>query len=129
MDAVAFGLNRRHGFDGITVARLERADGVRQRRSDDDGRLQITITERPDQVELTFRDNGCGMPPDVIEHLFEPFFTTKEVGQGTGLGLSISQRIVCDHDGTLEAESDGAGHGSTFRLRLPTAQPVQQLAA
>jgi signal transduction histidine kinase len=97
--------------------------------TDDDGKLTITITEHPDQVELTFRDNGCGMPPEVIEHLFEPFFTTKEVGQGTGLGLSISQRIVRDHDGTLEAESDGAGHGSTFRLRLPTAQPMQQQAA
>lgn len=97
--------------------------------TDDDGKLQITITERPDQIELTFRDNGSGMPPEVIEHLFEPFFTTKEAGQGTGLGLSISQRIVCDHDGTLEAESDGPGHGSTFRLRLPTAQPLQQQAA
>jgi signal transduction histidine kinase len=97
--------------------------------TDDDGKLQITIAERPDQIELTFRDNGSGMPPEVIEHLFEPFFTTKEAGQGTGLGLSISQRIVCDHDGTLEAESDGPGHGSTFRLRLPTAEPLQQLAA
>lgn len=93
------------------------------------GRLQVRIDERPDQVELTFTDNGSGMTPDVIEHLFEPFFTTKEVGKGTGLGLSISQRIVRDHDGTLEAESDGPGCGSTFRLRLPTAAPAVDLAA
>ena len=97
--------------------------------TDAGGRLQIQIEERPDQVELTFSDNGSGMAPDVIEHLFEPFFTTKEVGKGTGLGLSISQRIVRDHDGTLEAESDGPGHGSIFRLRLPTTAPMAELAA
>jgi signal transduction histidine kinase len=97
--------------------------------TEEGGRLQIQIDERPDQVELTFSDNGSGMTPDVIEHLFEPFFTTKEVGKGTGLGLSISQRIVRDHDGTLEAESDGPGRGSTFRLRLPTTAPVAEMAA
>ena len=64
------------------------------------------------------------MTPDVLSHLFEPFFTTKEVGKGTGLGLSISQRIVRDHDGTLEARSPGKGKGSTFRMRLPTSAPA-----
>ena len=93
------------------------------------GLLTISIVEQPDQVELVFTDNGCGMTPDVIEHLFEPFFTTKETGKGTGLGLSISQRIVRDHDGTLEADSDGPGRGSTFRLRLPSTAPAMELAA
>jgi signal transduction histidine kinase len=74
-------------------------------------------------VELSFTDNGSGMTPDVLSHLFEPFFTTKEVGKGTGLGLSISQRIIRDHDGTLEATSAGTGQGSTFRMRLPTTAP------
>lgn len=93
--------------------------------TDANGRLDIAITERPDQVELAFTDNGSGMTPDVLEHLFEPFFTTKEVGKGTGLGLSISQRIVRDHDGALEATSAGKGKGSTFRLRLPTSAPAE----
>jgi signal transduction histidine kinase len=97
--------------------------------TDGGGRLQVQIDERPDQVELTFTDNGSGMTPEVIEHLFEPFFTTKEVGKGTGLGLSISQRIVRDHDGSLEAESDGPGRGSTFRLRLPATAPAAEMAA
>jgi len=94
----------------------------------EDGRLQISIVDRPDQVVLSFRDNGCGMGRDVIEHLFEPFYTTKEVGKGTGLGLSISQRIVRDHGGALDAESDGPGKGSTFHLRLPAKAPTLRAA-
>lgn len=93
------------------------------------GRLDISIHECPDHVELEFRDNGCGMTQKTIAHLFEPFYTTKEVGKGTGLGLSISQRIVRDHDGTLEADSDGPGQGSTFRLRLPAGPAAQRIAA
>jgi signal transduction histidine kinase len=93
------------------------------------GLVEIGILERPDQIEISVRDNGCGMTPQVIEHLFEPFYTTKQAGKGTGLGLSISRRIVCDHGGTLEAESAGPGRGSTFRLRLPTnSLPAQQAA-
>ena len=66
---------------------------------------------RADQAELTFTDNGCGMTDEVLEHLFEPFFTRRRDGQGTGLGLSITYRIVADHDGRIEAHSDGPGPG------------------
>lgn len=97
--------------------------------TDENGTLDISIGERPDQVEIVFRDNGCGMTDETIAHLFEPFYTTKEVGKGTGLGLSISQRIVRDHDGVLEADSDGPGEGSTFRLRLPAGPAVKRSAA
>jgi signal transduction histidine kinase len=97
--------------------------------TDEDGRLEISIRERPDHVELTFCDNGYGMTDETIAHLFEPFYTTKEVGKGTGLGLSISQRIVRDHDGVLEADSAGPGEGSTFRLRLPAGPAAQRKVA
>lgn len=97
--------------------------------TDENGRLDISITDRLDQVELSFTDNGSGMTSDVLAHLFEPFFTTKEVGKGTGLGLSISQRIVRDHDGALEATSPGKGQGSTFRMRLPASAPADSMAA
>lgn len=83
------------------------------------GEVTIDIRELPDAVEITCKDNGCGMTPDVLEHLFEPFYTTKDTGKGTGLGLSISHRIVRDHDGVLEAASDGPGTGSKFLIRLP----------
>ena len=55
-----------------------------------------------------------------------PGLAGEGVGQGTGLGLSISQRIVRDHQGTLEADSDGPGQGSTFRLVLPAVESVGQ---
>ncbi len=93
------------------------------------GAVTLSLRECPDSILLTCRDTGVGMTPEVLEHLFEPFFTTKQGGKGTGLGLSISHRIVQDHDGVLEATSDGPGHGSTFRLRLPRRAPTNQQAA
>ncbi|MCA9112581.1 MAG: hybrid sensor histidine kinase/response regulator, partial [Planctomycetaceae bacterium] len=71
---------------------------------------------------------GCGMTPEVLEHLFEPFYTTKDTGKGTGLGLAISHRIIRDHDGVLEAASDGPGAGSTFVIRLPKANRQMKAA-
>jgi len=86
---------------------------------DPGGKLSIEIIEKMDEVRLVFRDEGCGMTPEVREHLFEPFFTSRKVGRGTGLGLSISHRIISDHGGTIEAHSEGPGLGSTFSIRLP----------
>jgi two-component system, NtrC family, sensor kinase len=90
--------------------------------TDPGGEVRIGIRETPDCVEVTCQDNGCGMTPEVLDHIFDPFFSTKQnkaSAKGTGLGLSISHRIVQDHHGSLEATSDGPGKGSTFRLRLP----------
>ena len=83
------------------------------------GKLEIVLVERTDRIDLVFRDNGCGMTPEVQEHLFEPFFTRRASGKGTGLGLAITHRIVRDHGGTINVESDGPGQGSTFLIHLP----------
>lgn len=85
------------------------------------GTVTITLRRTKSHAELIFADNGCGMTEEVQEHLFEPFFTRRREGQGTGLGLSIVYRIVADHDGTIEAHSDGPSRGSTFRVLLPMA--------
>jgi signal transduction histidine kinase len=95
---------------------------------EDGGTLDINVAEQTDEVIVTFKDDGCGMTAEVIDHLFEPFFTKRKSGKGTGLGLSISHRIVADHGGTIEAVSDGPGKGSTFRVRLPR-KPAVSLAA
>lgn len=88
---------------------------------DDGGCVRVRLESHDGRAVLTVTDNGCGMTPDVQEHIFEPFFTRRRDGQGVGLGLSITYRIIADHGGDIEATSDGAGRGSTFRVRLPLA--------
>ncbi|MCR4413983.1 MAG: HAMP domain-containing histidine kinase, partial [Thermoguttaceae bacterium] len=89
---------------------------------EDGGLVRVVVSRRDGAAELAVIDNGCGMTPDVLEHVFEPFFTRRREGQGTGLGLSISYRIVSDHGGAITAESAGPGQGATFRVRLPMAE-------
>lgn len=84
-------------------------------------------------VRLTVRDNGRGMPPEVIERLFEPFYSTKEVGRGTGLGLATVWHLVTGFGGRVEVEST-LGQGSAFHVVLPVyphsgASPVAAPAA
>jgi signal transduction histidine kinase len=86
------------------------------------GKVTVEVVEDGNQAELIFRDNGCGMTDEVLEHLFEPFFTRRRGGQGTGLGLSISYRIIADHHGQIEATSDGPGQGAQFIVTLPLSE-------
>jgi len=89
---------------------------------EDDGLVRVGLSQRQGFAELTIGDDGCGMEPEVLQHVFEPFFTRRRSGQGTGLGLSITYRIIAEHHGEIEAESPGAGQGSTFRIRLPLCE-------
>ena len=72
-----------------------------------------------DRVEISIRDNGTGIPPDVKDKMFNPFFTTKPAGEGTGLGLSISHDIIVkQHAGSIEVDTQ-AGEFTEFRIILP----------
>ncbi len=68
-----------------------------------------------DYVRITVRDDGPGIPPEVLPRIFDPFFTTKAPGEGTGLGLSIAHGILRSHGGAITAAST-LGAGSTFAL-------------
>jgi signal transduction histidine kinase len=93
---------------------------------DPGGALQIELAQSRDKAEIVFTDDGCGMTDEVLAHLFEPFFTRKRGGQGTGLGLSIVYRIVTDHGGQIDAQSDGPGRGSRFKVTLPLARTSKE---
>lgn len=83
----------------------------------DGGTIRVTTYRRDGWVELSVRDNGCGMSCEFMENgLFRPFKTTKK--QGVGIGLFQSKMIVEAHKGRLEVESQ-EGKGSTFRVLLP----------
>jgi len=83
---------------GILTLRTQRAG---------DGKIQIDV-----------RDDGVGMPPEVMANLFEPFFTTKERGRGLGLGMAISRSIIERHEGTI-AVTSAPGSGTAVTIALP----------
>lgn len=84
------------------------------------GNLTLSSRKGPDEghVQIEVRDDGVGMPPEVLANMFEPFFTTKEHGRGLGLGLAISRNIVDRHGGRIEVASE-PGHGTAFTITLP----------
>lgn len=69
-------------------------------------------------VQLTFRDNGCGIEKRLLDRIFDPFFTTKKASEGTGLGLSIAQSIIEGHSGYIFVES-AVGEGTVFTIYIP----------
>jgi len=82
------------------------------------GALTVRTEIRHDKkiLQVQIQDNGAGISKENQTHLFEPFFTTKK--NGTGLGLAISQRIIIEHHGKIEVQSQ-SGKGSTFAISLP----------
>jgi two-component system nitrogen regulation sensor histidine kinase GlnL len=94
-----------------------------------DGEITITTAYRPGirmqrpgqnervalPLEICIRDNGSGVPEDILPHLFDPFVTTK--AQGSGLGLALVAKIVGNHGGVIECES--VAKRTTFRVLLP----------
>jgi two-component system NtrC family sensor kinase len=72
-------------------------------------------------VQLTVRDFGSGIAPDVLPQIFDPFFTTREVGKGSGLGLTIAYGIVQEHGGTIRVRN-APGGGAVFSIELPAAE-------
>jgi PAS domain S-box-containing protein len=90
------------------------------------GILRIRTEASDNQVAISFIDTGHGISAEQIGRIFEPYYTTKH--EGSGLGLIIVQRIVREHGGTIEIESD-VGCGTTFRVKLPVSEKRTRLLA
>jgi two-component system NtrC family sensor kinase len=84
------------------------------------GRIDISTGPNADGtgVTIVIRDNGPGIPADVLSRIFDPFFTTKEVGKGTGLGLAITYGIIQEHGGTIHA-ANAPDTGAIMTIELP----------
>jgi len=80
--------------------------------------IKTTLDPTGERIIARIRDNGPGLPEDVLPRIFEPFYTTKEVGQGTGLGLAIAYGIVQEHGGQIVASNHPEG-GAVFTVELP----------
>ena len=83
------------------------------------GTLTLTTLAETDGVWVHVTDTGGGIPQEKINRIFQPYFTTKE--KGSGLGLMIVQRIVREHGGRIELESN-TGEGTTFRIWFPLTE-------
>jgi signal transduction histidine kinase len=78
---------------------------------------KLTIDDQP-LVQVEFIDEGVGIAPEHLDRIWESFFTTKPEGQGTGLGLAICRRILEEHGGTIEIQSE-LNSGTTVLVRFP----------
>ena len=84
--------------------------------------VRLTTRRGEDEITISIKDNGSGMPPEVIEKIFNPFFTTKPTDKGTGLGLSISNDIIRHHGGAIRVESE-PGEFTEMIIQIPS-EPV-----
>lgn len=80
--------------------------------------LSTSYDRDKDCVVAECRDEGSGIPADIMKDIFKPFFTSKEVGMGTGLGLYISHQIIMKHKGDIRVRSE-VGRGTSFTIELP----------
>jgi|GEM_PF-2081860 len=82
------------------------------------GGLEIATAQIGNDIVVSVKDTGKGIPPENLEKIFQTFYTTKAAGEGTGLGLSITKKIIEKHNGRIEVQSE-VGVGTTFKIFLP----------
>ncbi len=91
--------------------------------SPEESRIELRIARDGDQALLSVRDEGVGIPADVLEDIFEPFVQADPGSGGLGIGLSLAHALAELHGGSLVARSEGPGRGAEFVFRMPAAHP------
>ena len=84
----------------------------------------LSTRAKGEEVEIRIRDNGPGIPADIVEKIFNPFFTTKPTNQGTGLGLAITSDIIREHGGNISVESE-PGEYTQMVMTIPKVPPPE----
>jgi signal transduction histidine kinase len=90
----------------------------KQNLNDYEPTVAVSTAKQNGKIELKIKDNGSGIPKNIVDKIFQPFFTTKPTGQGTGLGLSLAYDIVRAHGGEIKVETK-EGEGSVLIVQLP----------
>ncbi len=85
------------------------------------GKIEIDLQSKGNEVIIDVTDDGPGITPEQRRHIFDPFFSARQAGRGLGMGLSKCWRIVTNHGGRIEVESQ-PGQGATFVITLPRHQ-------
>jgi PAS domain S-box-containing protein len=92
------------------------------------GRISVHVGREDGEAVISIRDNGIGIPPEMLGRVFEPFMQIKsgaDISQdGLGVGLALAWQLIKMHGGTIVARSEGSGHGSEFIVRLPLYEPA-----
>ncbi|MHC4177363.1 MAG: sensor histidine kinase [Planctomycetota bacterium] len=87
-----------------------------------DGHVEISVHQDAHAAQIRIADDGPGIPPEERRHLFDPYYSARQAGRGLGLGLSKCWRIVTNHGGRIEVDSQ-PGQGTVFTISLPLRQP------
>ncbi len=100
--------------------------------TEENGRIDVDVIERNDNVYITVRDNGIGIAEKELPRLFERFYRvdkarSRSMGSGTGLGLSIAKQIVEEHDGMISIESK-EGKGTAVTVQLPLSREAVKIS-
>ena len=80
--------------------------------------VTVSTEKKVNRISMSVRDNGNGIPKNIVDKIFQPFFTTKPTGQGTGLGLSLSYDIIKAHGGEIKVNTRD-GEFTEFIIQLP----------
>ena len=85
--------------------------------------VHLSTKRLEEQIEIRIKDNGTGIPSEVIDSIFNPFFTTKDPNQGTGLGLALCADIIRQHGGSISVDTE-PGEFTEMTVLIPITQPV-----